>query len=219
MNIFNIVGPIMIGPSSSHTAGACRIGNVFKKVYGSTPKEIFITFYGSFADTYKGHGTDKAIVGGLLGYSTHDERIVTSLETIKELGITVHFITSEVKMSHPNTVSISALNESGHNITVLAESIGGGNIIVREIDGVTVALDGSQHAIVISHHDEPGVISYVTNILYELKINVADMIVSRITQGERAGMLITIDEYPEADLKEQILKNKAIYSYRIISKL
>ncbi len=219
MNIFNIVGPIMIGPSSSHTAGACRIGNVFKKVYGSTPKEIFITFYGSFADTYKGHGTDKAIVGGLLGYNTHDERIVSSLETIKELGITVHFITSDVEMSHPNTVSISALNESGHNITVLAESIGGGNIIVREIDGVTVALDGSQHAIVISHHDEPGVISYVTNILYDLKINVADMIVSRITKGDRAGMLITIDDYPQADLKEEILKNKAIYSYRIISKL
>ncbi len=219
MNIFNIVGPIMIGPSSSHTAGACRIGNVFKKVYGSTPKEIFITFYGSFADTYKGHGTDKAIVGGLLGYNTFDERIVTSLDTIKELGITVHFLTSTQEMPHPNTVSISALNEQGYNINVLAESIGGGNIIVREIDGVTVSLDGSQHAIVISHHDEPGVISYVTNILNDLEINVADMIVSRIAKGERAGMLITIDDYPQADLKEQILKNNAIYSYRIISKL
>ncbi len=219
MNIFNIVGPIMIGPSSSHTAGACRIGNVFRKVYGSTPKEIFITFYGSFADTYKGHGTDKAIVGGLLGYNTDDDRIVTSLDTIKELDITVHFITSDIEMPHPNTVSISAIGDNGHNISILAESVGGGNIIVREVDGVSVQLDGSQHSIVISHHDEPGVISYVTSILNDLQINVAEMIVSRIGKGGRAGMLITIDDYPKSDLQDEILKHKAIYSYRIISKL
>ncbi len=219
MNIFNIVGPIMIGPSSSHTAGACRIGHVFKRVYGSTPNEVFITFYGSFADTYKGHGTDKAIIGGLLGYQTDDPKIPDSIETANELGIKVHFIESSVEMPHPNTVLITAMGDNNHETTVLAESVGGGNIIIKEIDGVPVNLDGSTHAIVISHHDQPGVISYVTEILTRMNINVANMIVSRIAKGERANMFLEIDELPETDLKGEILKNKAIYSSRIIKKL
>lgn len=219
MDIFNIVGPIMVGPSSSHTAGACRIGNVFRKVYGGTPKEVFITFYGSFADTYKGHGTDKAIVGGLLGYATYDSRIIKSLETAQEQGVLVHFLTSDVDTPHPNTVTISALNKAGHTVQIYAESVGGGNIIVREIDGVTVAIDGSSHSIVISHHDEPGVINYVTEILSRLEINVANMIVSRIAKGDRAGMLIEIDDFPQSDLEVEIMKNKAIYSYKLIEKL
>ncbi len=219
MNIFNIVGPIMIGPSSSHTAGACRIGNVFNRVYGSTPKEVFITFYGSFADTYLGHGTDKAIIGGLLGYPTDDARIPDSVERAKELGLKVHFIESPEVMPHPNTVFLSAINEHGHESSVLAESVGGGNIIIKEIDGVPVNLDGSTHAIVISHHDEPGVINFVTEILARMNINVANMIVSRIAPGERANMYLEIDELPETDLKSEILSNKAIYSSRIIKKL
>ncbi len=219
MNIFNIVGPIMIGPSSSHTAGACRIGNVFRRVYGSTPQEVFITFYGSFADTYEGHGTDKAIIGGLLGYETDDPRIPLSVQRAEELGVKVHFIRSKVEKPHPNTVLLSAVSENGHDTTVLAESVGGVNIIIKEIDGVPVNLDGSTHAIVISHHDEPGVISYVTDILTKMNINVANMIVSRIAKGERANMFLEIDELPETDLKGEILKNKAIYSSRIIKKL
>ncbi len=219
MNIFNIVGPIMVGPSSSHTAGACRIGNVFKRVYGSTPKEVFITFYGSFADTYKGHGTDKAIIGGLLGYPTDDPRIPSSIEIANELGLKVHFIESPLEMPHPNTVLITSVGENNYETTVLAESVGGGNIIIKEIDGVPVNLDGSTHAIVISHHDEPGVINYVTEILARMDINVANMIVSRIAKGERANMFLEIDELPETDLKGEILKNKAIYSSRIIKKL
>ncbi len=219
MNIFNIVGPIMVGPSSSHTAGACRIGNVFKRVYGSTPNEVFVTFYGSFADTYKGHGTDKAIIGGLLGYETDDPRIPDSVKIAEDLGVKVHFIESSVEMLHPNTVLITAMGENNHETTVLAESVGGGNIIIKEIDGVPVNLDGSTHAIVISHHDEPGVINYVTEILTRMNINVANMIVSRIAKGERANMFLEIDELPETDLKGEILKNKAIYSSRIIKKL
>ncbi len=219
MNIFNVVGPIMVGPSSSHTAGACRIGNVFRKVFGSTPNEVFITFFGSFADTYKGHGTDKAIVGGLLGYDTDDMRIPTSLETAQEQGLKVHFQKSTVETLHPNTVTISATNKHGHEVTVLAESVGGGNILIKEIDGVQVNLDGSTNAIVISHQDEPGVINYVTNILTTLKINVATMIVSRVAKGDRASMLIEIDELPMSDLENEILKHKAIYSYKIIEKL
>ncbi len=219
MNIFNVVGPIMVGPSSSHTAGACRIGNVFKKVYGSTPKEVFITFFGSFADTYKGHGTDKAIVGGLLGYSTDDMRIPNSLEKAKELDLKIHFLESTVEMPHPNTVTLTATNDHGHEVTLLAESVGGGNILIKEIDGVQVHLDGSANAIVISHHDEPGVINYVTDILTKLKINVATMIVSRVAKGDRASMLIEIDELPMSNLENEILKHDAIYSYKIIEKL
>ncbi len=218
MNIFDIVGPIMVGPSSSHTAGACKIGNVYKKIFGSTPKEVFVTFYGSFADTYKGHGTDKAIVGGLIGYSTYDKRIVTSLEKAEELGMHVHFSTSSEEMPHPNTVAISA-SHNGKEVNMVAESVGGGNIIVREIDGVAVKLDGSTNAIVISHHDQPGVISYVTNILNDYNINIATMIVSRVGKHEDAGMVIEIDELPSDDLSDAISKNNSIYTYRIIEKL
>lgn len=219
MNIFNIVGPIMIGPSSSHTAGACRIGNVFNRVYGSVPKEVYITFYGSFADTYKGHGTDKAIVGGLLGYSTDDERIVTSLDRIDELGIKVFFRKSKDITSHPNTVKISAQDDNNNEVSIIAESVGGGNIRLCDINGVKVNLDGSTHAIVTSHHDEPGVISYVTKILTEKQINVATMLVSRSAKGKGATMLIEIDNLPNADLKDEILKNPAVYSYIIIEKI
>lgn len=219
MNIFNILGPIMIGPSSSHTAGACRIGNVFHKVYGSTPKEVFITFYGSFADTYKGHGTDKAIIAGLLGYGTDDPRLPFSLDYAEKLNLKIHFITSPIDMPHPNTVAISAINEIGHEITVLAQSVGGGNILVKEIDGVQVNLDGSTHAIVISHQDQIGVASYVTDILKEHNINVATMLITRVAKGDRASMFFEIDDFPDIDLKAEIMKNEAIYSYRIIEKI
>ncbi len=218
MNIFDIVGPIMVGPSSSHTAGACKIGNVFNRVYGSIPKEVYITFYGSFADTFLGHGTDKAIVGGLMGYKTFDKRIINSLETADEIGMKVYFIRSKQEMPHPNTVAISSkLND--RDITILAESIGGGNIIVREIDGIQVKLDGAANTIVISHHDEPGMINHVTSVLNEQNINIATMIVSRMEQYGTATMVIEIDEVPEKDLKDIILSHENVYGYRLIQKL
>lgn len=218
MNIFDIVGPIMVGPSSSHTAGACKIGNVFYRIYGSTPKEVYVTFYGSFADTFLGHGTDKAIAGGLMGYKPFDERLINSLEKADEIGMKIYFSRSKVEMPHPNTVSITA-NLNGRDINIIAESIGGGNIIVREIDGIQVKLDGSANTIVISHHDKPGMINYVTNVLHEQNLNIATMIVSRVEIHGSAAMVIEIDELPKKDLKDIITSNDGIHTYRLIKKL
>ena len=140
-SVFDIIGPIMVGPSSSHTAGAVRIGLLTRYIFGYQPEKIKITLYGSFKETYKGHGTDIALIGGLLGYNTSDTRIRTSLEDAKEAGIDFEFIESEVEHIHPNTAKLEV--EAGrHSLDLVGKSIGGGKMIIFELLGFDVNLSG-----------------------------------------------------------------------------
>ena len=140
-SVFDIIGPIMVGPSSSHTAGAVRIGLLTRYIFGYQPEKIKITLYGSFKETYKGHGTDIALIGGLLGYNTSDKRIRTSLEDAKEAGIDFEFIESEVEHIHPNTAKLEV--EAGrHSLDLVGKSIGGGKMIIFELLGFDVNLSG-----------------------------------------------------------------------------
>jgi L-serine dehydratase, iron-sulfur-dependent, beta subunit len=140
-SVFDIIGPIMVGPSSSHTAGAVRIGLLTRYIFGYQPEKIKITLYGSFKETYKGHGTDIALIGGLLGYNTSDKRIRTSLENAKEAGIDFEFIESEVEHIHPNTAKLEV--ETGrHSLDLVGKSIGGGKMIIFELLGFDVNLSG-----------------------------------------------------------------------------
>ena len=140
-SVFDIIGPIMVGPSSSHTAGAVRIGLFTRYIFGHQPEKIKITLYGSFKETYKGHGTDIALIGGLLGYNTSDKRIRTSLEDAKEAGIDFEFIESEVEHIHPNTAKLEV--ETGrHSLDLVGKSIGGGKMIIFELLGFDVNLSG-----------------------------------------------------------------------------
>ncbi|EZP60789.1 L-serine ammonia-lyase, iron-sulfur-dependent subunit beta [Exiguobacterium sp. RIT341] len=202
-SVFDIIGPVMVGPSSSHTAGAARIGLMAGKLFGETPTVIHITFYGSFADTYRGHGTDVAIIGGVLGYDTFDDRIPQSIDIAKSKGIEIHFETSEALTDHPNTARVHLTN-GVEEFELVGISIGGGTIEITELNGVPLRLSGGGPALVVLHHDRFGAIAAVTSILADYEINIGHMEVSRHEKGKQALMAIEIDDRITADVLEEI---------------
>jgi L-serine dehydratase len=190
---FDIIGPIMIGPSSSHTAGAARIGRVARTLFGKMPKKAIISLYGSFAKTYKGHGTDFAIVAGLLDFDTYDERMPQSLEIAKQLGLEVVFCIEEAVTDHPNTVKINLYNDD-NELELVGISIGGGTIEITELNSFPLKLSGEHPAILVVHQDRFGIISAVTSVLSKYEINIGHMEVSRLEKGEMALMVIEVDQ-------------------------
>lgn len=193
MNIFDIIGPIMIGPSSSHTAGACRCGRVAWKILGEKVVNAEIELSGSFAQTYRGHGTDKAIVAGILGYHSWDDRIRNSLEIAKDEGLEVKFTPTAISGAHPNTASISLVGENGAKCCVTASSIGGGNILVTDINGLAVSFTGQYNTLLILHKDEAGAIAAVTSFMAYAKINIGNFRLTRPERGGEAVMTIEVD--------------------------
>ncbi|MFK9092414.1 L-serine ammonia-lyase, iron-sulfur-dependent subunit beta [Bacillus salipaludis] len=202
---FDIIGPVMIGPSSSHTAGAARIGRVARTLFGKLPKKAIISLYGSFAKTYKGHGTDFAIVAGLLDLDTFDERMPKSLEIAKENGLEVVFRTEEAVTDHPNTVKINLYDEE-NKLEMVGISIGGGTIEITELNSFPLKLSGEHPAILVVHQDRFGIISAVTSVLSKHEINIGHMEVSRLEKGEMALMVIEVDQKIE-DIVIKELKN------------
>ena len=193
MNIFDIIGPVMIGPSSSHTAGVVRIGNIVHRMLGGDPSRIAVHFYGSFAKTYAGHGSDKAIIGGLLGFTTEDERIRGSLQIARERGIPFAFETTAQSPGHPNSLTVTATSENGVTVRVLGESIGGGSIVIRKINDIDVAFDGQYDTLIIRHIDSPGVIAATAGAISAAHMNIAQMRVFRAAKGGEAIMIIETD--------------------------
>ncbi len=204
MNVFDILGPVMVGPSSSHTAGVVRIGNVANSILGGVPDEALIKFHGSFAKTYAGHGSDKAIIGGLLGFATDDERIKTSMEIAKEQGINFKFETINIPNAHPNTIIVEASIKDKENVNIRAESVGGGNILIKSINDVSVNFDGQYDAIIINHQDATGAVSLVANVLAVERINIAAMKVYRSKKGGEAIMIIETDSPIKKELENAI---------------
>ncbi|MGA9225144.1 MAG: L-serine ammonia-lyase, iron-sulfur-dependent subunit beta [Mesobacillus sp.] len=191
-SVFDIIGPVMIGPSSSHTAGAARIGRVARSLFGREPKWATISFYGSFAKTYKGHGTDVAIVGGLLDYDTFDERIIGAIDIAKNSGMKIKFIEEEAITDHPNTARVLIGDEQGEQ-ELVGISIGGGKIEIIELNGFELKLSGHHPAILVVHNDRHGAIAAVSNILAKEEINIGHMEVSRKEKGKMALMTIEVD--------------------------
>lgn len=206
MNIFDILGPIMIGPSSSHTAGAVRIGRVVRILLNEEVKEAKIILYGSFAATYKGHGTDKAIVAGLLGYNVADYEIKDSINIAKNKGYNYIFEESNVESTHPNTVKIYAVGVNDKKIEITASSIGGGNILVKNINGIEVDFTGQYHTLIVPHDDKTGTISLVTHILAVHNINIACMKMFRKHKKGKAIMIIETDQEISKDISLEIKK-------------
>ncbi|MFC0237654.1 L-serine ammonia-lyase, iron-sulfur-dependent subunit beta [Fictibacillus phosphorivorans] len=192
-SVFDIIGPIMIGPSSSHTAGAARIGRVARSLFGRKPKYATISFYGSFAKTYRGHGTDVAIVGGILDYDTFDTRIVDALTIAKQEGIEVKMTAEDAITDHPNTARV-IIGDDDDKIEVVGISIGGGKIEITELNGFELRLSGNHPALLIVHNDKYGAIAGVANILAKHEINIGHMEVSRKEKGKEALMVIEIDQ-------------------------
>jgi L-serine dehydratase len=192
-SVFDIIGPIMIGPSSSHTAGAARIGRVARSLFGRKPEFANISFYGSFAKTYRGHGTDVAIVGGILDYDTFDTRIVDALTIAKQEGIAVTMTEEDAVTDHPNTARV-VIGDSEGQIELVGISIGGGKIEITELNGFELRLSGNHPALLIVHNDQYGAIAGVANILAKYEINIGHMEVSRKEKGKEALMVIEIDQ-------------------------
>ncbi|MGG1679720.1 L-serine ammonia-lyase, iron-sulfur-dependent subunit beta [Neobacillus sp. NRS-1170] len=192
-SVFDIIGPVMIGPSSSHTAGAARIGRVARSLFGREPKWANISLYGSFAKTYKGHGTDVAIVGGLLDFETDDVRIINAIDIAEEKGIKLRFIEEDAVTDHPNTARIIIGDHNGE-LELVGISIGGGKIEVTELNGFELKLSGNHPAILVVHNDRFGAIASVANILAKYEINIGHMEVSRKEQGKLALMTIEVDQ-------------------------
>ena len=189
MNVFDIIGPVMIGPSSSHTAGAARIGHIARQLLQDEPVAAQIVLYGSFAKTYKGHGTDKALIAGILGMEPDDARLRFSPRIAKEQGLDVSLSTGELPEGHPNTAVLTLTGRRGGTLTVRGSSIGGGNIVVDAINGMPVHISG-QHP---SHRDRPGVIAEVTDLLADQGVNICNFTLSRRQKGGVAVMTIEMD--------------------------
>lgn len=204
-SVFDIIGPIMIGPSSSHTAGAARIGRVARTLFNRLPKKAVISLYGSFAKTYKGHGTDVAIIGGLLDFDTFDDRIPSSLKLAEEAGMEFVFVVEDMVPEHPNTVRINLYDEKG-DLEVVGISIGGGTIEITELNSFKLKLSGEHPAILVVHNDQFGVISAVTQILANHEINIGHMEVSRKEKGKMALMVIEVDQKIHQPIIEEIQK-------------
>ncbi|MBP2646089.1 MAG: sdhB [Firmicutes bacterium] len=192
--VFDIIGPIMIGPSSSHTAGATRLGKIARAILGEEPSQVMVRLHGSFAKTGRGHGTDKAIAAGLLGFSSDDERIPAALTLASAAGMKIEFTRRDFANVHPNTAVIEMVGKSGRKASVMGSSIGGGSIVVTQINGYQVELTGEYATLITIHEDRPGVVALVTQVLAQEKINVAFMRVSRQERGAEALMILESDE-------------------------
>ncbi|SIR85465.1 L-serine ammonia-lyase [Peribacillus simplex] len=200
---FDIIGPVMIGPSSSHTAGAARIGRVARTLFGKQPKKAIISLYGSFAKTYRGHGTDVAVVGGILDFDTDDERIPASLTIAEEAGMEVSFTIEDTVMDHPNTVKIRLFDED-KELELVGISIGGGTIEITELNTFKLKLSGENPAILVVHNDVFGIISSVSTVLANHEINIGHMEVSRKEKGQMALMVIEVDQKIKSDVMKEI---------------
>lgn len=192
--LLDVLGPIMIGPSSSHTAGAARLGGIARALLGEPPTKATMTLHGSFAATCKGHGTDLALVGGLLGFQPDDDRLREAFKHASEAGLSWSVVTGDLGDVHPNTVKFDLVGETGRQLQMTGASIGGGKVEVTEINGLPVSLTAERNALVVTYPDRPGVIATLTAILAGSSLNIATMRVARSGRGKAAICIIEIDQ-------------------------
>lgn len=216
-SVFDIIGPAMIGPSSSHTAGAARLAKVAKFIAGDKIISVKFLLHGSFAKTYRGHGTDRALAAGILGMDPWDERLRDSLQIAEKQGLDIKFLEADLGDMHPNSVKFIMTKEDGSVVEVVGSSIGGGNISITEIDGEPLEFTGAYPTLLISHVDVPGVVSKVTALMFEEKINIAFMKVYRNSKGEVATMIFETDNNVPERVIDEIAKLSHINSIRVIS--
>ncbi|AHM56472.1 L-serine dehydratase, beta chain [Peptoclostridium acidaminophilum DSM 3953] len=219
-SVFDVIGPRMIGPSSSHTAGAARIALAARKVAHEKIKSVKFYLHGSFAQTYKGHGTDKALVGGFMGFATDDERIRNSFEIARENGLEFEFIPTNLgEEFHPNTVKVVMTKYDGSTLEVIGESIGGGNIKIVGINGLELEFTGSFSTLIVKQWDKPGAAAHITSCVAKNDINIAFMRIYREEKGENAFTIIEADnDIPDAVVAD-IKSDKAIIQDAFIIRL
>ena len=217
ISVFDVLGPNMIGPSSSHTAGAAVIAFLAQKMITQPLKQVDFTLYGSFAKTYQGHGTDRALLGGIMGFSTDDTRLRDSFRIAQERGLIYHFTTNETETDvHPNTVDIRMENAAGRVMTIRGESLGGGKARIVRINGVTVDFTGEYCAAIVVHQDTPGVVAHITKIISEYNVNIAFMRVFRDAKGHTAYTIVESDDRLPEEMIEPLRQNPHIQDVMIV---
>ena len=192
-SVFDMIGPIMIGPSSSHTAGVVRIARAAIRVLGGKPDHAEVTFFNSFAKTYEGHSSDRAIIGGLLDFKTDDPKIKQALDLAKEYALTYNFKSiGNASVYHPNTIKLS-LTKGEQKVEVIGESLGGGLINIAELDGFSANFSAQAHTLIIKAKDESGAIAFISSVIAQEKANIATMSVSRKGKHDMACHVIEMD--------------------------
>lgn len=211
-SIFDIIGPVMIGPSSSHTAGAARLGKMARYIFKSEPKKVSLTLFGSFAKTYRGHGTDRALIGGLLGFDAEDERIRDAFKEASVAGLKYEFVESTEEGGHPNEVRFDLYGDNRHHMVIVGRSLGGGRIMITSINSLEVEITGDDYTILTFHHDRPGVIAGVTALLGDAGVNISSMRVFRKRKHCDAVMLINTDSPVSETVITEMQQGKDIES-------
>ena len=217
ISVFDVLGPNMIGPSSSHTAGAAKIAYLAQKMITGPLLQVDFTLYGSFARTYRGHGTDRALLGGIMGFTTDDMRIRNSFEIAENEGIAFQFQPNEEETDvHPNTVDIHMVNAAGQEMTVRGESLGGGKARISRINGVDVDFTGEYSAVIVIQKDRPGVVAHVTKVLSDRGVNIAFMRLFRKAKGEIAYTIVESDGRLPEDVAQKLEDNENVQNVMII---
>ena len=217
ISVFDVLGPNMIGPSSSHTAGAEIIAFLAQKMITPPLVRVNFTLYGSFAKTYHGHGTDRALLGGLMGFSADDTRIRDSFDIAAKRGLAYSFTPNETETDiHPNTVDIRMENAEGQVMTVRGESLGGGKVRIVRINGVKVDFSGEYNALIVVQQDKPGVVAHITNILSEHGVNIAFMRLFREAKGHTAYTIVESDERLPEGVSKLLRQNPNITDVMVV---
>lgn len=212
LSVFDVIGPKMIGPSSSHTAGALRIAAIAREFISSPVAKAEFTLYGSFAETYRGHGTDRALLGGILGYDTSDLRIRDSFAMAEEQGITYSFTTDkETLTDHANTVEVSLVGIGGETVRITGVSIGGGEVEIRALNGIEVEFRGEYCTLLVLHQDRPGMVAYMAQIISESNINIAFMKLFREGKGDLAYAILETDDTIPSAVSTSLLQHPDIH--------
>ena len=217
ISVFDVLGPNMIGPSSSHTAGAAKIAYLAQKMITGPLLQVDFTLYGSFARTYRGHGTDRALLGGIMGFTTDDMRIRNSFEIAENEGIAFQFQPNEEETDvHPNTVDIHMVNKAGQEMTVRGESLGGGKVRISRINKVQVDFTGEYSAVIVIQKDRPGVVAHITKALSDRNVNIAFMRLFREGKGDIAYTIVESDGHLPDNIREELLKNEHVHDVMIV---
>ena len=217
ISLFEVIGPNMVGPSSSHTAGAVSMALLARKLFPAEIKKVEFTLYGSFAKTYRGHGTDRALLGGIMGFETDDLRIRDSLSIAKERNLDYHFSIGEYTgEEHPNTSDIDMTGVNGYRLFVRGVSIGGGKVKIVRLNQIDVDFTGEYSTLIISQTDRPGVVAHITKVLSEREVNIAFMRLFREEKGAKAFTVVESDERIPDEVVERIRENPLVSDVMLV---
>ena len=213
----DIIGPVMVGPSSSHTAGALRIASIARKLFGGTPQRATFTLYGSFSATGSGHGTDKALVAGIIGLEADNPDVARSFELAEQAGVGIDVVWDTVTpVDHPNTVDVHCEDDEGRALNMRGVSIGGGAAVIRRINDVDVDITGEHTSVVVHQHDVRGVLAHISTVLASCDINIATANLHRVEKRGDAYTVLETDDDVAASVREQLIEHPAIINARVI---